>query len=60
MSCSSVSIVDDLTNSQNERRITPEYYVREYNEECIWRQFRGAAYDIITTQNQEVLHKNPV
>lgn len=24
---------DYLTNSQNERRITPEDYVRQYNEE---------------------------
>ena len=32
---SPVSIVDYLPNSQNERRITPEDYVRQYNEECI-------------------------
>jgi hypothetical protein len=60
VSCSPVSIVDDLPNSQNEWRITPEDYVRLYNEECIWRLFRGAAYGIITTQNQEVLRKNSV
>ena len=60
MSCSPIPIVDYLPNSQNERRITPEDYVRLYNEECIWWQFRGAAYGIITTQNQEVLRKNPV
>lgn len=49
MLSSPVSIVDYLPNSQNERRITPEDYVRLYNKECIWRLFRGAAYDIITT-----------
>ena len=52
ISCSPVSIVDYLPNSQNERRITPEDYVRQCNEECIWRLFRGAAYGIITTQNK--------
>ena len=52
--------VDYLPNSQNERRITPENHVRLYNKECIWRLFRGAAYGIIATQNQEVLRKNPV
>ena len=52
MLCSPVSIVDDLPNSQNERDITPEDYVRLYNEECIWRLFRGVTYGIITTQNK--------
>ena len=51
MLSSPVSIVDYLPNSQNERRITPEDYVRLYNEECIWRLFRGVTYGIITTQN---------
>ena len=36
VSCSPVSIVDDLPNSQNERHITPEGYLRLHNEECIW------------------------
>ena len=52
MSCSPIPIVDYLPNSQNERRITPEDCVCLYNEECIWRQFRGVAYGIITTQNK--------
>ncbi len=52
MLSSPVSIIDDLPNSQNERRITPEDYVCQYNEECIWRLFRGAAYGIIATQNK--------
>ena len=52
MSCSPVSIVDYLPNSQNERRIIPEDCVRLYNKECIWRLFRGAAYGFITTQNK--------
>jgi len=47
---SPVSIVDYLPNSQNERRITPEDYVRLYNEEWAWiRQFRGAADTIVLT-----------
>ena len=47
-------IFDYLPNSQNERRITPEDYVRLYNEECIWRLFRGVTYGIIiiATQNK--------
>ena len=50
ISCSPVSIVDYLPNSQNERRITPEDYVRLYNEEWAWiRQFRGAADTIVLT-----------
>ena len=52
MLSSPVSIVDYLPNSQNERRITPEDYVRQYNKECIWRLFRGEAYGIIATQNK--------
>ena len=50
MLCSPVSIVDDLPNSQNERDIT----LRTMSA-CITRsvrQFRGAAYGIITTQNK--------
>lgn len=31
-------IFDYLPNSQNERRITPEDYVRLYNEEWAWIQ----------------------
>ena len=51
MLCNPIPIVDYLPNSQNEQRITPEDYVRQYNEECIWWLFRGAAYGIITTHN---------